>query len=464
MNLVTIHDESELTSIVDEEELGQTQLTQWFVANQTSSLGHHLTYSAFPQKFTWDSCQKKWKFRKRGFKLGRVRYVHPTAGETFFLRMLLSVVRGARSYEEVRTYQNVLHPTFRDACQARGLIGDDTEWVSLFNEAVTWATPWQLRCLFMTILIYCEVGNVRVLFDAYWKYMADDIAYGLRNMYGGVCSQVPDSVLLDGLMQQLTELFSSNGTSITSFDLPLLASSDQPPNRLIMEEMSYNRNVLQIEAVELQSLLNSEQRAVFDAVLRVVSAGGELTGFVSGHGCTGKTFLWRTITATLRSQGHIVLTVAPSGVAALLLPGGRTAHSRFRIPLDLHEESRCSIARGTNLAALIARASLIIWDEAPMAHRFIFECVDRTLRDVLSVHETSNATKPFGGKPILLGGDFRQILPVLPGGDRNEIIKASLVSSRLWKHFKIMRLTNNMRLSRSSASMEVRSRIASFGY
>jgi hypothetical protein len=99
-----------------------------------------------------------------------------------------------------------------------------------------------------------------------------------------------------------------------------------------------------------------------------------------------------------------------------------------------------------------------------MAHRFIFECVDRTLRDVLSVHETSNATKPFGGKPILLGGDFRQILPVLPGGDRNEIIKASLVSSRLWKHFKIMRLTNNMRLSRSSASMEVRSRIASFGY
>jgi hypothetical protein len=115
--------------------------------------------------------------------------------------MLLSVVRGAKSYEEVRTYRNVLHPTFRDACQARGLIGDDTEWVSLFDEAVLWATPWQLRCLFITILIYCEVGNVHVLFDAYYKYMADDVAYHLWSIYGGVSLQVPDPVLLDGLMQ-----------------------------------------------------------------------------------------------------------------------------------------------------------------------------------------------------------------------------------------------------------------------
>jgi hypothetical protein len=133
MNLLTVHDESELASIVDDDESGQSQLAQWFVANQRLSLGHDLTYSAFPQNFTWDPCQKKWKFCQRGFKLGRVRYAHPTAGETFFLRILLSVVRGARSYEEVRTYRTVLHPTFRDACQARGLISDDTEWVSLFD-------------------------------------------------------------------------------------------------------------------------------------------------------------------------------------------------------------------------------------------------------------------------------------------------------------------------------------------
>jgi ATP-dependent DNA helicase PIF1 len=57
------------------------------------------------------------------------------------------------------------------------------------------------------------------------------------------------------------------------------------------------------------------------------------------------------------------LVVVSSGVASLLLPGGRTTHSRFRIPLDLHEESRCAIVRGTNMAELLCRASLIIWDE-----------------------------------------------------------------------------------------------------
>jgi hypothetical protein len=341
--------------------------------------------------------------------------------------MLLTVVHGAKSYKEVRTYRDV-HPTFRDACQARGLIGDDTEWVSLFDEAVFWATPWQLRCLFMTILIYCDVGNVRVLFDAYWRYMADDVAYRLRSIYGGVSSMIPDTILIDGLMRQLAELFSRNGTSITSFDLPLLACPQQLLNRLIMEELSYNQDVLAAEPAKLQSLLNTEQRNVFDVVLLAVLGGGELTVFLSGHGGTGKTFLWWTITATLRSQGHIVLAVAS------------LTHSRFHIPLELHEESHCAIVRGTNLAALISRASLIIWDEAPMAHIFNFECIDRTLRDILLVHKPLNAGKPFGGKPIILGDDFGQILPVVHGGDRAEVIKASLVSSPLWKHFKIMRL------------------------
>lgn len=57
-----------------------------------------------------------------------------------------------------------------------------------------------------------------------------------------------------------------------------------------------------------------------------------------------------------------------------------------------------------------------------MAHRRCFEALDRTMRDILAVESAANATKPFGGKPIVLGGDFRQILPVVQGGGRNEII------------------------------------------
>ncbi|CAH9098982.1 unnamed protein product [Cuscuta epithymum] len=78
-----------------------------------------------------------------------------------------------------------------------------------------------------------------------------------------------------------------------------------------------------------------------------------------------------SISVALRSKGQIVLNVASSGIASLLLPGGRTAHSRFAIPLDATEDSTCHIKHGSPLARLIERTRLIIWDESPMTHRAI---------------------------------------------------------------------------------------------
>jgi ATP-dependent DNA helicase PIF1 len=63
--------------------------------------------------------------------------------------------------------------------------------------------------------------------------------------------------------------------------------------------------------------------------------------FLYGYGGTGKTYIWRALSAALRSTGEIVLAVASSGIASLLIPGGRTAHSRFAIPLNVNERSTC---------------------------------------------------------------------------------------------------------------------------
>lgn len=67
--------------------------------------------------------------------------------------------------------------------------------------------------------------------------------------------------------------------------------------------------------------------------------------FVYGHGGTGKTFLWKTVISTLRAEGKIVLAVGSSSVASLLLPSGRTAHSRFKIPLQLTDKSVCAVKK-----------------------------------------------------------------------------------------------------------------------
>uniref|UniRef100_A0A3Q7I137 ATP-dependent DNA helicase n=1 Tax=Solanum lycopersicum TaxID=4081 RepID=A0A3Q7I137_SOLLC len=81
-----------------------------------------------------------------------------------------------------------------------------------------------------------------------------------------------------------------------------------------------------------------------------------------------------------------------------------------------------------------------------MANKFCFEALDRTLRDILRLKYENSADKPFGGLTMVFGGDFRQILPVIPKGTRADILDASLNSSYLWTFFKIYELKQNMRL------------------
>ena len=151
----------------------------------------------------------------------------------------------------------------------------------------------------------------------------------------------------------------------------------------------------------------------------------------------------------VRLNGDIALAVASSGIAALLLPGGRTAHSCFKIPINIHEDSTCSIKHNSDLALLLQVTKLIIWDEAPMTHRHAFEAVDRTLKDLMKAVDPSLEEKPFGGKVIVFGGDFRQILPVVIKGSREDIVGSCLRRSTLWTHIKLMTLKINMRLFRT---------------
>lgn len=168
-------------------------------------------------------------------------------------------------------------------------------------------------------------------------------------------------------------------------------------------------------------------------------------------GGTRKTFLWNILSAAVRSRGDVVLNVASSGIAALLLPGGRTAHSRFSIPINPDKFSTCKIQPGSHQDELLSKASLIIWDEAPMMSKHCFESLDRSLCDIMKTTDG----RPFGGKVVVFGGDFRQILPVIPKGNRADIVMASLSSSYLWKHCKVLELTKNMRLFSEPDGQEV---------
>lgn len=143
--------------------------------------------------------------------------------------------------------------------------------------------------------------------------------------------------------------------------------------------------------------------------------------------------------------------MASSGIAALLLDGGRTAHSRFRIPINIHERSYCHIKVTDQLAKLIINCKVIIWDEAVMGHKHIFECVDRSFRDIMGSIDKKYESIVFGGKVMLLGGDFRQILPVVNHGSRADIVRACIKNSFLWNYVNQLKLTKNMRLISNSS-------------
>ncbi|KAG5531642.1 hypothetical protein RHGRI_026310 [Rhododendron griersonianum] len=123
------------------------------------------------------------------------------------------------------------------------------------------------------------------------------------------------------------------------------------------------------------------------------------------------------------------------------MEGGRTAHSTFAIPLDVLENSVCGFTKQSLQAELFKETKLIIWDEVPMQHKYCVEAVDRTLRDI------RDNPKPFGGITVVLGGDFRQILPVVPKGIREEIVNASLRHSDMWDDIYVLTLNLNMQLN-----------------
>ena len=195
------------------------------------------------------------------------------------------------------------------------------------------------------------------------------------------------------------------------------------------------------EADRRIGLLNEEQRNVFGLIEDMCSgASPSKILFLEASPGTGKSFLLNTVIAHHRAQGHIVLSTASTANAALLLSHGRTVHSQFKVPLNIHKDSMCNMNRGTNLSDLFACTSIIIIDEVTMLHKHIIECIDRSLSDIRQVDQ------PFGGIPVILSGDYKQCLPIVPGKGRSFISASILKRSYIWNLTTKCSLSQSMRL------------------
>nr|XP_017217380.1 PREDICTED: uncharacterized protein LOC108194955 [Daucus carota subsp. sativus] len=463
---VRFRDDESLPQVLGRYKPDATMFIQWLLNNRRDESGRDLTFSRYPTRYRWDSAGKFWARRRQNVNVvGRMVYAHPASGERFYMRLLLNLVAGATTFEAIRTVDGIIYPTYREACFHRGLLESDNEWHVALDDASSYATAPHLRELFVTMLLFCEVSDPSALWDRHWSDLADDVEYNQRKLLHLPTLMLSDLDKQTLALEAINNLLNQHGKSLADF--PGLPEIDKGTtykfsNRLVLEEMMYDCQALEIDATERIGRLNSMQHLIFEKVVQSVNSCSGGFYFVYGHGGTGKTFLWSTIICKLRSEGHIVLAVATSGIASLLIEGGRTAHSRFRIPIDINESSTCEIRKNTHLAELICKASLVIWDEAPMTHRFIFEAVDRTFRDVRGIVNPNAKNLPFGGLTVVLGGDFRQVLPVVPKEGREGIVAASISKSYLWQECKGFTLVENMRVQRNIPPITLDGKVMDF--
>jgi hypothetical protein len=166
------------------------------VSNHKYPDAQTLSYYDYPSKWRWNERARTWERRQRDRgKIGHIYFVHSSVGERYHLRMLLLIVKGAKSYEHLWTYNDTTYASFKQACNARGLLNNDQEWYNAFDEAAQWATSNQLRHLFIAMLLSCEIGDEYMFFQKNWKLLTGDIQYSMRQVLNHPTYQMTDNDL-----------------------------------------------------------------------------------------------------------------------------------------------------------------------------------------------------------------------------------------------------------------------------
>ncbi|CAG8652192.1 7766_t:CDS:2 [Rhizophagus irregularis] len=223
--------------------------------------------------------------------------------EVMAARMLLNVVRGSTSFENIRTVNGIFYHTFKEACIALNLLQDYEKWNQCLQEA----------------------------------NQVDDILYQVRHNFNNITLELTDNDIHNKFP-----------------NMPILPTTfNNESNRLIREKQEYDIEELLKLAKDDFSSLNTEQQ-------------------------------------TILMKKHIALAIASSG--------SRIAHSCFKIPFEIHEDSTCTVKY----------------------------TVDRMLRDIMKAVDLSLENQLFGGKVVVFGGDFCQILPVVIKGSHEDIVGSYL--------------------------------------
>ncbi len=274
--------------------------------------------------------------------------------------------------------------------------------------------------------------DFKELFDLFWQNMIDTRSARSFTRTAALC--------------QLRHRFLQEGCTL--IDMLQNASEDMIAEVEALPEVRDDQLTTFFTNTVSELPMSEEQRTAFNSISDI-RFGHQRLFYVNGCAGSGKTHLLRQLTRKLFSEGHRVVCCAPTGIAASLLPNGFTCHKLFRIPVSEETDSNLNslLTKSSNdvNARLLRMATVIVWDECSMVHRELFDLVNKVLKDV------SNSELPFGGKTVIIAGDFNQQAPVLAGVDAHVLpqktIDASIKFHPLFQTFTAFKLIHAHRFA-----------------
>ncbi|CAH0562859.1 unnamed protein product [Brassicogethes aeneus] len=332
-----------------------TKLTAYFILILNHAAARQYRYYEIPEHYTWENREHFWRPRVQVAKMfGCMVEVSPLELEKWCLRLLLSHVSGATSFENLRTVQDIEYETFEMACRARHLLHNIDEYDRFLQEALMFRTPKGFRKLFA--LICCiAAANVLGQIPILWERHRADLMEDYLEQYDG------DEVVAElRALMEIADVLTRNGNfTLQPFGLPpidqqLLEFHELPPNN--------HKEVVFADFAGDESLLNEEKNEIYRLVMSAINDKIEGVDaedranmlYVDAPGGTGKTFLFNTILKNLRNRLFHTVAVAWTGIAASLLLAGKTVHRAFKLSLNITEHTlRCGFPMSESLKGQI---------------------------------------------------------------------------------------------------------------
>jgi len=440
----------------------ETKLTAYFALNSRPNLSSEETallntlhYHEFPKHYTFSTKEKMWirrtrrvrteisSFRREKPVIGNVPSTSPKRMELYCLRTLLRHKTRPRSFDDLKTDSTGRrHDTFQACAVANGLLLADNHWELTLLEAVLVETNLaKIRDLFVTVLYHGCPPNPYQLWE---QFKCEMISVPRELQLGSREYNIVQENLLHSLYHKLNSMLKDIDSSLdltADYHIPRPPEHSNPSENLDPDEAAQD---LQMHVHRFNTnlpRLNPAQQAAYQAITDTLASGRPGTFFIDGPGGSGKSFLYSTLISYAIINNFKPLVMATTGIAASQI-GGITIHRAFSVPIPCTEESVSYLRTQSVEAQKLKNNHIFFIDEITQCPKQVFELIDRFLRDV-----TGNRHIPFGGKIIVVGGDFRQCLPVLPSASSAQILHATVKSSSLWPLFSenTFHLTTNQR-------------------